>query len=152
VAIVAQAMDAIGRRNPLALFFDRRSISVGQTVSLPKDLANDAIGCREAIGEVSRFDMTLAAAQTVDGRTCAVFDTRIDADSPQEGNRMLALQGQFVLDVTTCRTVAIQLSCPVSVTEMRGPPGGRFTVNGQGTLQISMRSQSQEGRTANERE
>jgi len=146
-ALVARAMDALGRRNPLALFFNQRTVAVGQTVSLPKDLANDLIGFREAVGEVSRFDMKLVAARVSDGGTCVVFDTRIDAGSPLEDGRTLAMRGQFLLEVDTCHAAAIELSCPVAVTETRGPEGGRFTVEGQGTLQVSMRSRRAEAVT-----
>jgi hypothetical protein len=139
-AIVAQAMDAIGRPNPLAMFLDRRSIAVGQTVALPNEVANDAIGFREAVGEVSRFAMTLVEAKTIGGRSCGVFDVQIDAHSPLDDGQILAVRGRFSIESDTCRIAAIELTCPVAIHQQRGPEGGRFNLEGRGTLQVSMRS------------
>jgi hypothetical protein len=140
-AVVARAMDAIGRRNPLARFFDQRRISVGQTVAVPIELANELLGCPEALGAVARFEMTLEGFRADDRTVYAVFDTAIEAASPLGDGRRLDLRGKFLLEPETCRIAAIELACPVELTETRGPEGGRFELHGKGTLQVSMRSQ-----------
>jgi len=138
--IVAQAMDAIGRPNPLATFLNGRSIALGQTVTLPKELANDVIGFREAVGEVSRFAMTLVAAKPVGDRMCGAFDVQIDALSPMDEGQTLAIRGRFQIETDTCRIAVIDLTCPVTIQQQRGPEGGKFNVEGRGTLQVSMQS------------
>lgn len=138
--IVAQAMDAIGRPNPLAALLDRRSIAIGQTLTLPKELASNAIGFREAVGEVSRFALTLVTAKSVGERMCGVFDVEIDALSPTDEGQTLAIGGRFQIETDTCRIAAIDLTCPVTIQQQRGPEGGKFNVEGRGTLQVSMQS------------
>ncbi|MFV2067433.1 MAG: hypothetical protein ACC645_10670 [Pirellulales bacterium] len=140
LAIIARNMDAIGRRNPLASYFDQRTVSVGQTVSLPQQLANELLGFEEPVGKVNRFDMTLVGTREMDGHRCAVFHTRIDWNSPLAEGRPLAMQGEFLLETATCRIASLELSCPLKLEETRGPEGARFLVRGAGSLQIAMRS------------
>jgi len=139
-AIVASNMDAIGRRNPLASYFDQRTIAIGQTVSLPRKLANELLGFQPSVGKVRRFDMTLAGTREIDGQRCGVFHTRIALDSPLAAGQSLEMRGQFLLETATCRIASIALSCPLQLEETHGPAGASFQVRGTGSLQVAMQA------------
>lgn len=140
IAMVTAAMEAVGQRNPLAWFFRDRRVKVGATVRVPGPIANDALGFQDSVGEVTRFDLTLRSTEVIEGRRCAVFSTAIDAQSPLAADQRLTLRGQIVLDTDSCHTVAIDVHCPVEVTETRGPPGAQFSLHGKGTLHVAMTS------------
>jgi hypothetical protein len=140
IAIVRSAADAVGRRNPWGEVLHQRTVSVGDTLNVPPPLANTLLGFEETLGEVRRFEMKLVDIRSVDGTQCGVFETVIETDSTLAGGKVLTMRGQFVIDAATCRTVQVQLTCPLDVSETRGPHGGRFTVLGKGTLQVSMRA------------
>lgn len=138
LALVAAGMDAIGQANPLAQFLHGRSIAVGATVRLPNELAADLLGVGGAVGKVTRFELRLNEIRPVDGMPCAVFQTRIDAERTAGDGMAMQMQGLLVIEVDTCRTVAIDFSGPASMTETRGPADFPFTVTGQGTLKVAI--------------
>jgi hypothetical protein len=140
LAIVRSAADAVGRQNPWGQVLHQRTITIGNTLKVPPDIANTLLGFEETLGEVRRFEMKLVDVPSVDGTTHGVFDTVIETDSPLAGGKALTMHGQFVIDAATCRTNSVQLVCPLDLSETRGPQGGRFTVTGKGTLQVSMQS------------
>lgn len=139
-AIVARNMDALGRPNPLADYFDRRVLAIGQTVALPREVANELLGFEKSVGTVNRFDLTLVGTRKIGERQCALFHARIEFDSPLADDGHLTMQGELLLDTSSCRIASLALSCPLRLEETRGPEGGQFQVRGTGSLQIAMRS------------
>lgn len=138
--IVARAAEAIGRANPLAELLNGRTITVGQRVEVPRDIANELLGFREAIGDVQQFVLTLQKARTRHGTPCAAFDAHIVARPPDNPTKPLVVKGQMLIEQTTCRVAQLAVTCPVQFRENRGPEGGRFTVHGKGALQVTMHS------------
>ncbi len=140
--IVARAAAAIGRANPLAELLDGRTIAVGQRVEVPRRIANELLGFREAIGDVQRFVLTLQNARTREGAPCATFSAHIVARPLDDPGEPLVIQGQMLIEQTTCRVAELAVTCPVQFRENRGPEGGHFTVYGRGALQVTMRSRA----------
>ena len=140
LAIVKASMDSVGRANPLAEFFNRRTIAVGQTVKLPSKLAKSLFSADETVGEVTRFDMTLKGVSRKTGGACAQFDTVIDTKAKGPAQPITRRTGQLEIELETCRTVALDFSTPVTFTETRGPKRFPFIVTGKGTMTMAIRT------------
>jgi len=139
--IVLQSMDAIGRSNPLAEFLAGRQVSIGQTLSLPKEVAISLLGAAEQPGEITRFDLTLRHIQVASGHSTAVFDVRGDARSPSSVQMGLLMEGQMIVETDTCRTLVAHLTGPISMSESQGPMGAQTAVTGRGKIAIAITSQ-----------
>jgi hypothetical protein len=138
--IVGLTMDVLGRPNPVAQFFAGRSLDVGQSVALPNELANDLLGFRDAIGDVKLFRMDLKQLRQQPEGRLAVFTTTIEADSALNDKGRLLMRGELAMEPSTCRVVAMQIVCPVEVTERRGPDEAPYDVHGKGTIQVRMKA------------
>ena len=57
--IVALNMESLGRPNPLADFLAGKTLTVGQRIALPNEVAEKLMGLGGEMGEVTRFDLTL---------------------------------------------------------------------------------------------
>jgi len=140
VEIVARGMDAVGRPNPLAGFLDGREIAIGQTVKLPGRVARDLFGLGDAVGSAADFEMKLTGTQQLDGVTCGVFDTQIDAQSALASNLSMQISGRFWIETATCRTAAVELSGPVTLSEDQVSAASRFNTTGKGTIRATLRA------------
>lgn len=139
--IVTASMDALGRPNPIARFFDGRTLAVGERVELPLELARELLGLDATLGQVTRIDMRLADVQSVHGAPCAVFDIGIAARSTDATTMTVEMKGRLLLAVDSCRSVLADLSGPVTLAEGRGPAAGHFTVQSAGTMRMAVESQ-----------
>ncbi len=140
LAIVQANVQTFGLPNPLADYFAERTVRVGQVLQLPKDIAQHLLGFAGTSGEVNRFAMKLIETPRIDGAACAVFETLVQTTSHEQGHMTLLMKGRLTMQVNTCRTVAVSISGPVAISETRGPPQGRFTVNTSGTLNVAVRA------------
>ena len=149
LAIVRASMVAVGRTNPWTNFLAGRTLTQGQAVQMPNHLAAVLFGAGGAVGDVSRFEVTLSETRQVRGATCAVLDTKIEAKSPLGSGVDMLVSGTFLVEIDTCRTLAIDLSGDVAVSETHGPVGGQFTVEGKGTMRVAIEAEfgSAPGRT-----
>ena len=108
---------------------------------MPNHLAADLFGVGEAVGDVSYFEVTLAKTRQVRGATCAVLEAKIEAKSPLGTGVEMLVSGKFLVEIDTCRTLAIELSGDVAVVETHGPAGGEYTVEGKGTMRVAIEAQ-----------
>jgi hypothetical protein len=138
--IVAQNMEMVGRANPLASFLAGRSIAVGETVNLPKDLADQLFNPGDRFGEVTRFDLLLEKAETQDGTPCAVFLARVEAASNDSSQMRMQMEGPLVMQIDTCRAVQLSLSGPIGMSETRGSYSTAYQLIGTGQLKTSIES------------
>ena len=136
--IVAQGMEMVGRSNPLAEFLAGRSVAVGQTLALPREVADRLFGIGERFGEVSRFDLTLLEVRTDKGRACAVFRTSVDAASNNSSQMRMQVEGPLVIEIATCRAVRTKLSGPIAMTESRGTYSTAYQLISTGQLTIAI--------------
>ena len=118
--IVARNMETVGRPNPFADFLSGRSVRVGETIALPKEVAGRLFGMGEEFGDVLRFDLTLRSIETESGSPCAVFHAQVDAASNDSSQMRVQLEGPLVVEIDTCRARRIQLAGPIAMSETRG--------------------------------
>jgi hypothetical protein len=136
--IVSQSMEMVGRANPLAEFLHGRIIAVGETVELPKAVADRVFNLSEKFGKVSRFDLTLQKL-TADN-TGAVFSAQVDAGSNDASQMRLQVAGPIVVDIASCRAAQTSLAGPIGMSETRGSYSATYQVLGTGRLQMSIAS------------
>jgi hypothetical protein len=137
--IVFANMETFGLPNPIALYFDGRQVEVGQQVQLPVELARELLGFSETVGNISDFQLRLLETRPLaNGAEAAVFAITLVAEHPDATAVSMKLTGQLVMEVATCRTVAVTLKGPISATETRGPEGGQFQLNCAGTIRMAV--------------
>jgi hypothetical protein len=138
--IVAQHMEMVGRANPLAQFLAGRTIAVGETVQLPKQVADEIFNLGERFGEVTQFDLTLTGTELHDDMECAVFLARVEAASSDSSQMRLQVEGPLVLQLDTCRAVRVDLSGPIGMSETRGSYSTAYQMIGTGQLKMRIAS------------
>ncbi len=141
LAIVLASMGTIGEKNPLAGFLNDRRIAIGQTVRLPRKLAENLLGFAGAFGKPTEFSMKLISVRAIDGVDCAEFQTHIKAQAEGEAGQTMNMTGRFLLQVATCRAVLAEFSGPVAYSEKRGPAGGQYSVSVDGRLDVAIKTQ-----------
>jgi hypothetical protein len=138
--IVAQQMEMLGRPNPLAEFLVGKSITVGQTIELPREVAGKIFSLGEQFGEVTRFELMLGDVSTAEGQTRAEFVARVEAASNNASQMRMQMEGPLVVEVNTCRAVNLNLSGPIAMSETRGSYSTAYQVIGTGTLKTHIAS------------
>ncbi len=142
-AIVAQNMESFGLPNPIANFFNERKIQIGETIQLPNQIARELLGFPDTVQNITQFQLRLTETKNVRGKKCAVFRIRLIADNAEAASLKMDLGGSLLLEIGTCRTVAVQLNGPVGASEMHGPPQGQFEVASKGNIRVAVESDYQ---------
>jgi hypothetical protein len=137
-------MEMVGRANPLAAFLHGRTIAIGETVELPKEVADRVFNLSSKFGKVSRFDLTLQ--KLTPDSTRAVFLARVDAGSNDASQMRLQVEGPIVVDIASCRAAQTSLVGPIGMSETRGSYSTTYQVIGTGRLQMSIASQYRDAR------
>jgi hypothetical protein len=138
--IVAQHMEMVGRANPLAEFLAGKSLTAGQTIELPKEIAGKIFNLGEQFGEITRFALTLKKVESRDGATQAEFLAHVEAASSNASQMRLELEGPLAVEVDTSRAVKVDLSGPIAMSETRGSYSTSCQVIGTGQLKMSVAS------------
>ncbi len=138
--IVAQSMETVGRPNPLAEFLAGRTVTVGETIELPKELAGQLFNLGDRYGEVTRFDLTLEKTESREGATCAVFLACVEAASNDSSQMRMQLEGPLVMQIETCRAMRLALSGPIGMSETRGSYSTVYQLLGTGQLKMGIDS------------
>ena len=136
--IVAQNMETLGRVNPLAEFLGGRTVSVGEKISVPHGVAERLLGLGDEFGQVSRFDLVLKEVKTAGGTQCAVFTASIDAASTNASQMRMQVDGQLVIQASTCRAVEANFSGPIGMSETRGSLTEQYQMTGTGRISVSI--------------
>jgi hypothetical protein len=136
--IVAQNMETLGRVNPLAEFLAGRTVSVGEKLSLPHEVAERLLGLGDELGQVSRFELLLKDVKTVSGVPCAFFDASIDAASTNASQMRMQVDGPLVIEATTCRAVEAKFNGPIGMSETRGSLTETYQMSGTGRISVSI--------------
>ena len=146
LAIVTGNMGSFGLPNPIAEFFHGKSVTVGQQLELPVELARDLVGFAETGNTVSSFEMKLLRVELGEGRRSqvAVFTIQLLADDPDASGVSMKLAGEMKMEVATCRATSVQLTGAVSAFEDQGPPQGRFRMHSEGEIQVAVRAEHQQ--------
>lgn len=138
--IVANHMESLGRDNPLAGFLDGRTVTVGEKLALPPEVAALLLGIGDQLGEATRFDLTLESLDNVEGESCATFRAEVEAASTGAAQMRFIVAGTLVIQVQGCRAVACELSGPIGMSETRFAPGEPVQHDGTGRLRVAIQS------------
>jgi ribosomal protein L31 len=133
-------MDSLGRTNPLARFLTGRTVSLGQQLELPNDVAEKLLGLGDEFGRVSQFTLRLDDIRDVHGATCAVFHASIDAASTNSTQMRLQVEGPLVVEVDTCRAVHASFIGPIGMSETRGSLSATYQMTATGRMQVDIAS------------
>jgi hypothetical protein len=144
--IVAQTMDMVGRPNPLAQFLAGRKVAIGETIELPKELANQIFNLGDRLCEVTRFELTLEKVDTHNGAPSATFLARVEAASNDSSQMRLQVEGPLVVEAGTCRAMKLALTGPIGMSETRGSYSTVYQLLGTGQLQVSIESAYRDAR------
>jgi hypothetical protein len=138
--IVAENMEVLGRVNPLAEFLVGRSVTVGQQIALPREVAERLLGMGDRWGDVHRFELTLIEVRTVDGAPCAVFQAVVEAASNDSSQMRLEVGGPLIIQVPTCRAVLADFVGPIGMVETRGSLNHTYQTAGTGRMAVRIAS------------
>ena len=147
---VAASMESLGRKNPIAMLLDGKTITTGQTVPVPDSVAKELFAFIESVRDVKPFELTLTRGEIRQGRQVAIFAARIEGSSPLAQNTFMRLSGELAIDVNTCRVLETEFRGPVSMAQTSfSPEGINKTVIGNGRLQIVSTTQPVSSKLAN---
>jgi hypothetical protein len=144
--IVTQNMETLGRPNPLADFLSGKTLTVGQQLAVPNEVAEKLLGLGGEMGGVTRFELTLANVIEIDGATCAEFRASIEAASNDSSQMRLVVEGPLVIQVETCRAVAANFTGPIGMSETRGSLTATYQMAGTGNMTVSIASNYSDAR------
>jgi hypothetical protein len=141
--IVFSSMQSLGLPNPLAQFLLDRTIHVGQSLELSKEIAAQMLGFGDELGEVKRFELELKELSTYEGAPCAVFAATIEIAGNGEaaGDSMqINVTGPVVILTETCRTVVTDLTGPLSFDAHQHTSLGSYQYRATGTMRATVRA------------
>jgi hypothetical protein len=119
LSIVERTMDGLGRPSPLGVFFDGRTVAIGQRVRLPAQFTEKLLAGWDESQARLPLDVVLMGTEHVDGQLCALFHTPPSA-AAEPGARRAPVDGKFLIELATCRVALVELRGPISTSERRG--------------------------------
>jgi hypothetical protein len=135
-------MDSVGRMNPLSQYLAGREVAIGDTLQLPKEIADQVFNLGENFGQVERFDLTLEKISPPENS--ATFFARVEAASNDASQMRLQVDGPVVVDIGSSRAVETSLAGPIGMSETRGSFSTSYQVIGTGRLQMRIASRFQD--------
>lgn len=138
--IVFGSMQSLGKPNPLAKFLLERDFKLGQTLELPQEIAAGMLGLGEEIGQVTKFQLTLAELKEFSGHPCAEFTANIHMGSGPGSSLSLQATGPVVIRLDTCRTVLADFTGPLQMNSVEQTPQGSYQHQAEGSLRVAVRS------------
>lgn len=138
--VVAQAMESLGKPNPLANYLVGRQLSIGEEIILPNEVAQQVFGLDKRLGVVDKFVLKLTTIESVDARLTATFDAEVEAIGSGSTQMRLMLAGPLMVECATSRVVTTKLSGPIGMLESRGSLGNTYQIDGTGRLQLRIAS------------
>ncbi len=138
--IVAPQMETVGRPNPLVQFLSGRTVTIGQQLDVPRDLASRIFNLGDKFGEISRLTLTLKSTRHDAGVDYANFVANVEATSHDASQMRLEVEGPLTVQVDSCRATDIHLVGPIGLSETRGSYSTACQVIGTGHLQLNIAS------------
>lgn len=138
--IVAPQMETVGRPNPLVQFLAGRTVTVGQQLDVPRELASRIFNLGDKFGEITRFTLTLKSVRHDAGINYADFVASVDATSNDASQMRLEVEGPLTVQVDSCRATDIHLVGPIGLSETRGSYSTACQVIGTGHVQLNIAS------------
>lgn len=130
-------MQSVGKTNPFAEFLNGRTVSVGEQLTLPAELATELLSDSMA-RHAESVTMRLLRLESINGQAAALFETHIVGKTNEQSQPSFDCHGEVAIGIATCRTLRVAMQVNVSLTEERGPSMATFEVTNEGTVQIEM--------------
>ena len=138
--LVAGNMDSVGHRNQLGRFLHGKTVKVGETLQLPKEMAAELLGMREANGDAQKLELKLTGVHEESGRKLADFATTLLVKIGSTST--LDLTGSMQIDIDTCRIFAADFAGTISSHDAQADHGQVVDVVADGTLKVAIKSQT----------
>jgi hypothetical protein len=138
--LVEGNMDSIGHRNQLGRFLHGKAVEVGQTVALPKEMAADLLGMREANGDAQKIELTLRGVKVMPAGPVADFGAVMQVKIG--GGSTLDVKGDLLIEPTTCRLVSASFAGPISGTSGNASQGDQLVIQTAGNLKVAVQTRS----------
>jgi hypothetical protein len=138
--LVEANMDSIGHRNQLGRFLHGKAVEVGETVALPKEMAADLLGMREANGDAQRIELTLRSMKSTPTGPMADFAAVMQVKIG--GGSTLDVKGDLQIDPGTCRIVSANFAGPISGTSGQADQGDQLVIQTAGSLKASVQTRT----------
>ncbi|QDU59095.1 hypothetical protein [Aeoliella mucimassa] len=137
-SLVSESMVALGRPNPMADFLDGRTLKVGETVEVPKEVGDALLSADGTLGTVATFRLTLL--EHVVDQNLARFQIEMETAGAETTQLKLSLAGELVVESDTCRTRAMSLSGPLAMATTIGSYSSAETTFVSGKLNVQMQA------------
>ncbi len=134
--LVKQNMQAVGRPNALAEFLQGRTLAVGQSESLPRDVVEQLLGWQDAFGTVQSVTLQLDRVKLRGATQIAECRLEITCTPAAELSSPTTMQGTVELQTDTCRVLATAMKAELNVREQRGPADHPFFVTHEGQANV----------------
>ncbi|TWT36680.1 hypothetical protein KOR34_16200 [Posidoniimonas corsicana] len=138
--LVAENMETLGKPNPLAEYLAGKTVAIGDKLTLPAEVAQRLLGLGGALGEVTKFEMTLTKVATVEDASCAVFLADIEAQRTDSSQMRMMVAGPMTIQAETCRAVSSELSGPIGMSHSLNDPRGRLQLDSTGRVEVRVSS------------
>jgi hypothetical protein len=143
--LVSEALEGVGRPNPLAVVLAGREVAIGQRMFVPRDLAKSLLGLGgPELADVHKFELTLdrlAAPAEAGAPPVAVFRVTIEVKPDDAGGLAVILNGEMAVEPTTCRLTSVDLAGPVHVSTIERTELGFYQYAMDGELRVATRAQ-----------
>ena len=132
--LVESAMSSLGRPHPIGVLLDQRTLTVGESVSVPADQIANFLGMQTAAD--SQLHLRLTDIKGTPDRPVALFSAVMASRSPD--GTTIQVKGTWAINPASCQTISADFRGPVQSTEQHGPVGAQFLIRTNGQLQLQM--------------
>jgi len=142
--LVVDALQSLGRPNPLATYLVGREISVGQSLKVPREVASKLLNLTPDMGEVRLFELTLQRVSRLPDKTdgqVAEFLAKINTVARTGSQLTTTIAGRVVIEVDTCRTLEARLTGPVNLSAVERTPLGIYQYIANGGVRVAVESE-----------
>lgn len=143
--LVREALDNVGKPNPLAELLVGRRIVVGEKILVPRKLARPLLGLNDDVGEVRKFELQLLSVQSATGAHAgdplADFAAKIEIAPTDASPMAMSLAGQIQVETSTCRVRRSNFTGPIHMSSIERTAMGIYQYSAGGDLEIATRSQ-----------
>ena len=140
--LVMESLDTIGKPHPLAELLTGRTLTVGERLHVPRELARTLLNMPDPSGTIQRFELTLDRLAPVKNSEAplAIFHANIELTPDEKSPLGVTLEGEMSVEPTTCRLIALDIAGPVSMSTIERGPGGIQQFSAAGQLRMAMRA------------
>jgi len=141
--LLEERYDDMGTTDPLATWFDGKTLEIGEQVAVPSEVLAASFG--ELDDELDADSMTLKLTEVgvQRGARVATFEATLTmtAEENDDGLQLsmsMPLSGTFLMGVDTCEPLALDMAGPMSMTGVGKAEGIEMHLKGSGPVSLSV--------------